>query len=290
MRLVTSSIPFVALVALAELPVQAEQFDATVVRVSTANVLEIRQDDTTELVALYGVTAPPSNSSFGKKAKTFVRERTLGKTLPVRVVGRQPGLTHVDIMLPSGRSLSHLLLRQGLVKWDSLSAPNDQGLRELERLARQERLGLWQHESSGAVAADPETYVTESVNDSITSERLRADPGVVESQVLPGEEGGKVLILRGNAVKDFGYEVAVEQARQQALREQREAQRRALEAQRQAFLEQQAERERQRRLQQQLEQERALEQLEIQNQRLLNNQLRSEVYGEPVTVPIRRRP
>lgn len=265
----------------------AQNFPAKVVEVSAGDIFEIVHEGKRELVVLYGVDAPGPHVRVGKQAKAFAEERVLDKTVQVRVVKRREGTTFVDLTLPDGSNLSHVMLRQGLARWDPLSAPDDTGLKELQRLAQQEERGLWHHVSleEPSQALSPREPSEPTV---ARTRRDRAAPAgdyqIVEERVLVDEAGVKTLVLRGTGQKQAGYELAAEQQRlaeyqarmEQRRQQQQEQYQEQLEAQRRA-------QEQQRRAQQE-----RVQQMQLEQMQMLNRQLQQQ-RGVNITVtPLRQ--
>lgn len=202
----------VALSLLIALPFStvAENFEAKIVDVSAGHIFEVRHAGQRELVVLYGVESPSSKTLAGKEAKRFATAAILKKQLEVRVVERRDGLTLVEIKLEDGRNLGHVMLRKGLVRWDSYTAPGDKGLQELEQLAKANHRGLW-YPSFDSTEEPPEEA------ESATKDLLIKNPPsgngyrVIEGRVITDETGVKTLVLRGNGEKQIGFEAAVVQ-------------------------------------------------------------------------------
>src|SRR5262245_6054885 len=112
----------------------AEGFSARVVDVTAGDIFRIDRKGKQEVVVLYGVVDGPSPLA-SKVAKQFATEKALNQTVNVRVVDRKSNMTLVELTLPDNTNLGHVMLRNGLVRWDSLTAPQDQGLKDLENLA-----------------------------------------------------------------------------------------------------------------------------------------------------------
>lgn len=194
-------------------PAWGESYEARVVGVSAGDIFALNHDGKNELVVLYGVTAPSTQTLAGQEAQRFASDRVLRKRVKVRVVERREGLTLVEFGLKDGTNLGQLMLRKGLVKWDSLSAPHDEGLKELQRLAKADRRGLW-YDRKALLEAGPEVMVEEVI--SIETPRKIPDRGgyrVLEVRVITDGSGVKTLIMRGNGKKQIGIEAAAAQRR-----------------------------------------------------------------------------
>lgn len=80
---------------------------------------------------------------FGTRAKEYTSELAFGQEVTVYGDGRDRyGRTLAEVRLPDGRSLNQALLRAGLAWWFRKYS-KDLRLGELERQARDAKLGLW---------------------------------------------------------------------------------------------------------------------------------------------------
>ncbi len=194
----------------------AETFEARVVGVSAGDIFKVNHGGQSELVVLYGVVAPSTRSLAGKEAKRFATDRALERGVSVEVMDRREGLTLVRLGLEDGRDLGELMLRQGLVKWDSLSAPQDKRLIELEELARADRRGLWRKYTEEARVASGRTEVVVEERVLVSNPEGGSDYHIIDGRVTTDSAGIKTIILRGNGQKIVGFEAAVIQRRKEA--------------------------------------------------------------------------
>jgi endonuclease YncB( thermonuclease family) len=92
---------------------------------------------------LHGIDAPEKGQAFGQRAKQFTSSLAFGKTVVVRVRGRDRyGRAIGDVFLPDDRNLSQEVVRAGYA-WRYRKYSADQGLAVLEAEARTTRRGLW---------------------------------------------------------------------------------------------------------------------------------------------------
>lgn len=192
-------------------PVAAADFPAIVIDVTAGDIYQVENNGKKQMVVLYGVFAPP-NPAAARQARDAGIQKALGKQVTVRVVERRPGMTVVELTLPDGTNLSHSLLREGFLRWDSLTADDDQGLRDLELLAKQDRVGVWSSPTSAdeAPTANAGPVVQ---NERQFQRRLRADYDILEGRAYTDANGVPTLVLRGNGRKIVGFEKAAEQQR-----------------------------------------------------------------------------
>ncbi len=191
----------------------AESFAARVSGVTAGDIYQIDRSGQEELVVLYGARVGP-NPMAAKQAREYATQNVLNRHVTVRVVARRPGMTLVEFTLADGSNLSHVMLRQGLLRWDSFTARDDQGLKDLEALAKQEKLGMWR----SAAAAEPaaSTPAPTPKNSAVTNEvqyerRFAAGYDILEGRSWTDENGVRTIVLRGNGEKLEGFESAVEQ-------------------------------------------------------------------------------
>ncbi len=195
-------------------PVWAEDYAALVTGVTAGDIYQVDRKGKEQLVVLYGVLAGPSPLA-AKLAKEFAIQKVLNQHVTVRIVDRRPGMTLVEFTLADGSNLSHLMLRKGLLRWDSFTARDDQGLKDLEALAKQEKLGIWR----GAAAEVTQAQVPPSLQQSDSAatgeayyeRRIPAGYDILEGRSWVDENGVRTIVLRGNGAGISGFEAAVEQ-------------------------------------------------------------------------------
>lgn len=189
----------------------SQTYSAVVTDITAGDIYKIDRKGKEQLVVLYGVTSIGGKNA-ARQAKEFATEKVLNQHVTVRVVEKRSGMTLVEFTLADGSNLSHLMLRNGLLRWDSFTAREDEGLRELENLARQEKLGIW---SSGGLAAPGDSKPSAAARPVPASERqyerrVSAGYDILEGRAFTDEKGVPNLILRGNGEKLEGFEGEVE--------------------------------------------------------------------------------
>jgi endonuclease YncB( thermonuclease family) len=122
----------------------AEDFRApTVVGVTDGDTITILRNGRREALRLHGIDAPEKGQAFGDRAKQLTSDFAFGKTVVVRVRGRDRyGRTIADVFLPDGRNLNQEVVRAGYAWWYRRYSV-DQRLAVLEAEARSARRGLW---------------------------------------------------------------------------------------------------------------------------------------------------
>lgn len=125
-------------------PAMAEVLRGHVVSVSDGDTIEIFDGFKTTRIRLCGIDAPEKKQDFGERAKQFTRSQCFGKDVVVTTHGADRyGRMIGDVQLPDQRSLNQELVRSGLAWWYREYAKHDQTLAELEKLAREQKCGLW---------------------------------------------------------------------------------------------------------------------------------------------------
>ena len=118
-------------------------FSATVIAVSAGDILTVSNAGGKRRVELYGIVAPRPGQPWAKQSLRFTKSQVYKKTITVipKALTEESAIS-AEVILPDGQNLGHLLLQQGLARWDmrSTDAPI---LMELERTARTGPTGLW---------------------------------------------------------------------------------------------------------------------------------------------------
>jgi len=123
---------------------EQRQWSGKVIAVKDGDTLGIMKEGRQINVRLYGIDCPEKFQPFGRKAKEFASNLVFDKT--VKVIehgGDRYGRTIGEVFLPDHRSLNHELVKAGFAWWYIRYAPKDAELAEIERQAREKRLGLW---------------------------------------------------------------------------------------------------------------------------------------------------
>lgn len=183
----------------------AEDLVCTVTSVSSGYIFLIDNNGTEELAALEGITCPWTSSSVGAAAKAFTTERILGKRVRVTILERLDKLSHVELHLPDGADLAELLLKEGLAQWDRKWGPRAERYHQLEREARERKVGLWapeekpQPEARPAQPAPTPLPQPGPMQPSTTS----SASGVLDDVLNPLSSGTGSLVLKGKYQKDY---------------------------------------------------------------------------------------
>lgn len=119
-------------------------FTGKVVGVTDGDTIKVMHNGREEKVRLQGIDTPEKRQPFGTRAKQLTSHLAFGKTVTVKVTGRdQYGRTIGAVILPDGRNLNHELVKAGFAWWYRKYAPDDRLLEKLEAEARDAKAGLW---------------------------------------------------------------------------------------------------------------------------------------------------
>jgi endonuclease YncB( thermonuclease family) len=114
-----------------------------VVGVTDGDTITVLHNGRREALRLHGIDAPEKGQAFGERAKQFTSGLLFGRTVVVRVRGRDRyGRTIGDVLLLDGRNLNQEVVRAGYAWWYRRYS-KDPRLAELEAQARAGRRGLW---------------------------------------------------------------------------------------------------------------------------------------------------
>ena len=118
-------------------------FTGLVVEVLDGDTIEALQRGKAVRIRLNGIDCPEKGQPYGKAAKQFTSEMTLGKPVTVEVKHlEKEGLLVADVILPDGSVLNRELVTAGLA-WQSRRHGNSPVLAALEQAARKSKRGLW---------------------------------------------------------------------------------------------------------------------------------------------------
>jgi endonuclease YncB( thermonuclease family) len=133
-----------AVLLLFNLSAAPREIDARVIGISDGDTITVLLDNKPTRVRLWGIDCPEARQPFGNCAKQFTSSLAFGKTVTLRVLSTDRYRRPVAVViLPDGSNLNHKIVRAGFGWWFQRYAPRDQELERLERLAREERAGLW---------------------------------------------------------------------------------------------------------------------------------------------------
>ena len=142
-RHLITSVLFMGAVLLCVPSLVLADFIGEVVGVIDGDSIRVMHDGQSEQIRLIGVDCPEKRQPFGRKAKEYTSELVFGQVVTVYGDKRDRyGRTLAKVLLPDGRNLNQELIKAGLAWWFRKYS-KDLRLRELERVARIAKLGLW---------------------------------------------------------------------------------------------------------------------------------------------------
>ena len=143
------------------------------VGVTDGDTITVLRNGRHEALRLHGIDAPEKGQAFGERAKQFTSGLAFGKTVVVRVKGRDRyGRTIGDVSLPDGRNLNQEVVRAGYAWWYRRYSA-DQRLAVLEAEARADTpRTLGRSESPAAVGMAEGSASVRTPRDTSRSPRL----------------------------------------------------------------------------------------------------------------------
>ncbi|AFM27728.1 thermonuclease family protein [Desulfomonile tiedjei] len=113
------------------------------VAVTDGDTISVMHHDTAEKIRLYGIDCPEGHQAFGNRAKHFTSNMVFGKLVEIEPVATDRYGRTVAWVIVDGKSVNKELVRAGMAWWFQKYAPDDSQIRELEKQARNARVGLW---------------------------------------------------------------------------------------------------------------------------------------------------
>lgn len=121
----------------------AQAFQGEVVAVIDGDTIEVMHNGEAIRIRLNGIDCPESSQEYGFEARQFTSEMVLGKVVEVDDKGKDKyGRTIGNVSLSDGTSLNKELVKSGLAWWYKKYS-DDQELSSLEKVAAQNKKGLW---------------------------------------------------------------------------------------------------------------------------------------------------
>ena len=119
---------------------------AIVIKVVDGDSIEVRHQGKLMAVRLYGIDSPEWEQPFSTKAKLYLEKMVLGKYVEIEELYIDKFSRSVALMYYQGICVNQVLVEQGLA-WVHIYYCHKKGCeywKELERQARDEKIGLWQ--------------------------------------------------------------------------------------------------------------------------------------------------
>jgi micrococcal nuclease len=130
-----------ALSFLACVPVEQQ---GRVIKVVDGDTFDLRDENTTTRIRLFGIDSPERGQAFNKSAKAFTDSLVAGKKVRVVVHNKDRyGRTVGDVYLPDGTHVNAEIVRAGYA-WQFKKYSTDPEIARLEHVARASRRGLWE--------------------------------------------------------------------------------------------------------------------------------------------------
>lgn len=123
--------------------VAGTEFTARVLMVHEGDRLTIHHQGRKDVVSLRDVDCPELKQPYGKQAKHATAAYIANREVIVRELKQdRQGRMTADILLADGRNIAHELLKEGLA-WVQPGHVHDEGLKDMEELAKASKTGLW---------------------------------------------------------------------------------------------------------------------------------------------------
>jgi endonuclease YncB( thermonuclease family) len=122
-----------------------------VVGVKDGDTIEILNNGFNDVVRLKHIDAPEKKQPYGNASKKYLSDLCFNKEIRMVADKRRDrnGRILAEIFDKQGRNLNKLMVRNGLA-WHYKRYSNDRSYDELEKLARNEKLGLWKEPNAVA--------------------------------------------------------------------------------------------------------------------------------------------
>lgn len=125
-----------------------QSFRARVVSIADGDTFTVLFQRQQIRIRLHGIDCPEPGQPFYRRATQRTADLAFGKTVTIEPRSRDRyGRLVASVLLPDGRSLSHILVAEGFAWHYRQYAPHDATLARLEQSARAARRGLWQDPS-----------------------------------------------------------------------------------------------------------------------------------------------
>jgi endonuclease YncB( thermonuclease family) len=118
----------------------------------TGQIINVLDGDTVKIIAnnkpwtirIFGIDAPETMQRYGHTATLYARSVLLNKSVSVQISGGDRyGRLIGDILFADGGRFSNFMVASGSAWWYRQYAGNDKILRDLEKKAKENKIGLW---------------------------------------------------------------------------------------------------------------------------------------------------
>ncbi|MBS1572224.1 MAG: thermonuclease family protein [Bacteroidetes bacterium] len=122
----------------------SQEYTAKVIKIKDGDTIEILLDGQPQTIRLAHIDCPEKKQPFGSKAKQFVSDKCFGKMVTVVIAGKpdRNGRWIAEIFI-NHQNINKELVRNGLA-WHFKKYSKDSVYAELENIAREKKIGLWQ--------------------------------------------------------------------------------------------------------------------------------------------------
>ena len=128
--------------------VQDEILIGKVLAVGDGDTFYLRTNDGRELwIALWGVECPDVGQKVGQKARRYSQKTVLGKEIgfQMKISREETERSFGRVVYKGSEDLALYFLRHGMAVYLKSVAPEAFEYAEAEKLAQEERLGVWEH-------------------------------------------------------------------------------------------------------------------------------------------------
>ena len=124
--------------------IASETFTGRVVGVADGDTIKVIHEGRAQAIRLHCIDSPEFKQPFGRTAKQLTSSLTFGHDVRVVVKTRDRYRRLVaEVFLPHGKLLNHELVKSGGA-WVYVKYCRNEGYYDVERNARERRIGLWQ--------------------------------------------------------------------------------------------------------------------------------------------------
>lgn len=121
-----------------------KRLEGTVIEVFSGDVIDIWSAGKEVNIHLYGIECPETGAPFHKKSYFFTTQKVLSKKVDVIEIGKgSNGVVSGLVYLDSNTTLNEELIRAGLARWNSKSAPEQHQMAGLQKKAQLTKRGIW---------------------------------------------------------------------------------------------------------------------------------------------------
>lgn len=117
-----------------------------VVKVSDGDTIRVLQNKKEFKIRFFGIDAPEKDQAFGQKSKQKLSDLILGKEIKVLWNKRDQYRRYLGVVYLGELNINKEMVRYGLA-WAYRRYSNDPEMIELEKFAKEKKIGLWVDEN-----------------------------------------------------------------------------------------------------------------------------------------------